>query len=70
MKATLKDLELELWLRRRGMREIKWQMQNWREIPINDMDERQLVNAIERLQHIVQQENIEKQITNCENKEP
>ena len=46
MKADLKDLELEQWLRAREKGEIKWVTKDGREIPINEMTDTHLENAI------------------------
>ncbi len=44
--ATIDDLKLELWIRRRERGEIVWKTRNGDEIPINKMDDSHLENAI------------------------
>lgn len=46
MTATIEDLERELWLRRRERGEIKWKTRDGKEIPINEMSDSHLENAI------------------------
>lgn len=48
-QATIKDLELELWLRRREKREIVWQTKEGKIIPIQEMSDTHLFNAINKL---------------------
>jgi len=49
MTATLKDLELELWLRLRDSKEITWKTKEGKVIPINDMTTAHLSNTINML---------------------
>lgn len=49
MKATLKSLQLELWLRRRNSGELRWTTKDGREIPIKDMTDKHIENAISTL---------------------
>lgn len=58
-EATLDDLELELWLRQRARKEIVWVTKQGIQIPINDMTDDHIINAIncvirqeEKLDHI------------------
>ena len=44
MKATIKDLELELWLRKRERGEIVWTTKSGAEIPINEMSDTHIEN--------------------------
>ena len=46
MKATIDDLRKEQWLRRRNAGEIKWITKDGKEIPINEMSDSHLENAI------------------------
>lgn len=48
-KATIKDLELELWLRQRNSGSIIWTTKNGKNISIKDMDNNHLVNALKML---------------------
>ena len=36
-KATLEDIKMELWLRERGDREIRWVTKDGQEIPLRDV---------------------------------
>lgn len=49
MKATITDLQRELWLRRRNNSEIVWTTKDGTEIPINKMSDQHIENAIKRL---------------------
>ena len=48
-QANLKDLELELWLRSRNKGEMAWQTKDGKIIPIKDMSDTHLFNAINKL---------------------
>lgn len=48
-KATLEDLELELWLRKRNSGSIIWTTKDGKNIPIKDMDNNHLVNTLKML---------------------
>lgn len=48
-KATIKDLELELWLRQRNSSSIIWTTKDGKNISIKDMDNNHLVNALKML---------------------
>lgn len=48
-KADLKDLYYELWIRKRNRGEIVWTTKNGQSIPIKDMSDNHLENAIEYL---------------------
>lgn len=49
MKADLHDLYLELWLREREANNIKWTQKDGKEIPINQMSQKHLINTINML---------------------
>lgn len=50
MNATIQDLELELWLRRRNVGELKWQMRDGKKIPLRDMTTEHIENAIKHFE--------------------
>lgn len=50
-KATIKDLELELWLRQRNSGSIIWTTKDDKNIPIKDMNTNHLVNTLKCLQN-------------------
>ena len=50
MKADYNDLIQELWLRMRNSGEIRWKTRNGEEIPIKDMSDSHLMNAIHMLE--------------------
>lgn len=59
VEATLDDLKLELWLRQREKKEIVWVTKQGIQIPINNMTDEHIINAInciirqdEKLEHI------------------
>ena len=47
--ATLKDLQLELWLRQRNKGNIKWITKTGELTPINEMSDSHLINTINML---------------------
>lgn len=49
MTANLQDLTRELWLRNRNAGQIKWTTKNGESIPINEMSDTHLLNAIKML---------------------
>ncbi len=49
MNATLKDLLIEQWLRRRNTGELKWVTKNGDKIAIKSMSDAHLANAIKCL---------------------
>ena len=55
-KATLKDLHLELWLRMREAKEIIWTTKDGKQIPIQEMSDEHLVNAINMLERHKEEE--------------
>lgn len=65
-KATIKDLELELWLRQRNFGSIIWTTKDGKNISIKDMDNNHLVNTLKML--LKQEEEAEcfKDIMECD----
>lgn len=65
-KATIKDLELELWLRQRNSGSIIWTTKDGKNIPIKDMNTNHLVNTLKML--LKQEEEAEcfKDIMECD----
>lgn len=49
MNATLKDLLIEQWLRRRNTGELKWVTKNGDKIALKSMSDAHLANAIKCL---------------------
>lgn len=45
-RASIKDLEMELWLRRRNSGLLKWTTKNGEEIALKDMSDQHLQNAL------------------------
>lgn len=56
-KATIQDLELELWLRQRNSGLIYRKTKDGREIPIKDMDNNHLANTLKMLLRNAEREN-------------
>lgn len=52
MKATLEDLERELWLRDRNAGTIIWTTKDGKEIPINEMSDEHLLNTINMIKRV------------------
>ena len=50
MKSTLEDLKLELWYRNRKNRTLVWETKDKKIIPIRDMDDKHLINTINKLE--------------------
>lgn len=48
-KATIKDLELELWLRQRNSGSIIWTTKDGKDISIKDMNNNHLTNTLKML---------------------
>lgn len=49
-KASIEDLKMELWLRLRDEKKIKWTCRNGKQIAIKDMSFSHLTNTIKMLQ--------------------
>lgn len=47
--ATIQDLNLELWLRRRERNEIVWQTKEGKRIPIQELSDIHIVNILNHL---------------------
>lgn len=56
MNADLMDLKFEAWLRARNNGTLVWQTQNGTCIPIKDMTDNHLVNAINMLEREAEEE--------------
>ena len=60
-RATARDIELELWLRKRNSGELFWTTRSGTQLPLKDMDEGHLRNVLrllrekERLEEIVEE---------------
>lgn len=50
--ASIKDLEMELWLRRRNSGLLKWTTKNGEEIALKDMSDEHLRNALNMARRI------------------
>lgn len=48
--ASLSDLKMELWLRRRCAGDIVWVTESGRDIPIKNMCRNHLINAINMIE--------------------
>lgn len=48
MKATINDLVLERWFRLRNSGELKWETRDGKQVPLKDMTDEHLLNAIRR----------------------
>lgn len=48
-KATIQDLELELWLRQRNSGSNIWKTREGKNIPIKDMSNNHLINTLKML---------------------
>lgn len=48
MKATINDLVLERWFRLRSSGELKWETRDGKQVPLKDMTDEHLLNAIRR----------------------
>ena len=52
MNAKLNDLQFELWLRKRNSGELRWTTKNGDEIPIKDMSDAHIANAINHIRKV------------------
>ncbi len=57
-QATIRDLALEAWLRRRDKGEIVWQTKSGEIIPIQKMSDTHLFNAINKFSQYEEMKNI------------
>lgn len=56
--ASIEDLKLELWLRRRNMGRIVWTTRDGKSIPIKEMDLDHLLNTINYLERLEEERSI------------
>ena len=61
LNAELDDLKMELWMRRRNSGELKWRTKDGNHIPVKDMTDEHLANAIKMLETGKSEEEIERQ---------
>lgn len=66
MNATLTDLKLELWWRRRNADSLIWKTKNGEQISLRDMTDAHLENAITCLESHYEDEDIIDCITEIE----
>lgn len=52
IKATLSDLKIELWLRKRNSDKIVWETKSGDKLSIREMSDTHLVNAIRCLEDV------------------
>ena len=57
IKADIRDLELELWLRQRNNNSIVWTTKQGENIPINQMTDEHLINAINLSKKVIDRQN-------------
>ena len=57
IKADIRDLELELWLRQRNNNSIVWTTKQGDNIPINQMTDEHLINAINLSKKVIDRQN-------------
>ena len=58
-QATIRDLELEAWLRRRERKEIVWKSKSGQIIPIQEMSDAHLFNAINKFSEYEEMKDID-----------
>ena len=64
-QATLEDLERELWLRKRDNKELCWITKDKQAIPLKDMSDTHLINAINRLIELAEKDLHNWEIMDC-----
>lgn len=59
--VSLDDLRKELWLRRRNSGELAWRTKDGNHIPVKDMTDEQIANAIKMLETGKSMEDVERE---------